>query len=230
MAWTTRPAILATFIMSHTASNTLLLRRQLQELMKHPVEGFSAGKINLTFLSWLRRDIVSGLVNEDNLYEWEILIIGWVYKSSFCFSRLWSRCCMQTTRYRLVRFGDLILQSMSFTIFCNQRGRILPGYSHIPARVSSATTQVAIQNANVASEQWACWLIVIWFTYNCVDSLRRWHSVYINSGKLAFHFISLTIIYHIATHAACSRRWPVWLRGCRWTLDACSYRGIHCEI
>ena len=28
-----------------TASNTLLLRRQLTELSKHPVEGFSAGKI-----------------------------------------------------------------------------------------------------------------------------------------------------------------------------------------
>ncbi|KIK09463.1 hypothetical protein K443DRAFT_82718 [Laccaria amethystina LaAM-08-1] len=40
-------------------SNTLLLRRQLAELTKHPVEGFSAG-----------------LVNDDNLYEWEILIIG----------------------------------------------------------------------------------------------------------------------------------------------------------
>ncbi|KAF8797692.1 ubiquitin conjugating enzyme [Phlegmacium glaucopus] len=55
--------------MSHTASNTLLLRRQLQELMKHPVEGFSAG-----------------LVNEDNLYEWEILIIGppdTVYEGGF---------------------------------------------------------------------------------------------------------------------------------------------------
>ncbi|KIM41906.1 hypothetical protein M413DRAFT_71397 [Hebeloma cylindrosporum] len=42
-----------------TASNTLLLRRQLAELTKHPVEGFSAG-----------------LVDDDNLFEWEILIIG----------------------------------------------------------------------------------------------------------------------------------------------------------
>ena len=147
--------------MSHTASNTLLLRRQLQELMKHPVEGFSAGKIHLTFLSWLGRDIVSGLVNEDNLYEWEILIIGWVHKFVSCSSRLWSRCCMQTTWYRLVRFSDLVLQSMSSPFLCNQRRRILPGYSYIPARVSTATTQVAIQNTNVASEQWAYWLIVM---------------------------------------------------------------------
>ena len=43
----------STFIMSRAASNTLLLRRQLQELMKHPVEGFSAGKIHFTFyLDW----------------------------------------------------------------------------------------------------------------------------------------------------------------------------------
>ncbi|KAJ7619522.1 ubiquitin-conjugating enzyme [Roridomyces roridus] len=41
------------------ASNTILLRRQLTELTKHPVEGFSAG-----------------LVDDDNLYEWEIIIIG----------------------------------------------------------------------------------------------------------------------------------------------------------
>jgi len=48
--------------MSHeqqSPSNTLLLRRQLAELTKHPVEGFSAG-----------------LVDESNLYEWEIMIIG----------------------------------------------------------------------------------------------------------------------------------------------------------
>jgi len=45
---------------SSTQSNcTLLLRRQLLELTKKPVEGFSAG-----------------LVDEDNLLEWEIIIIG----------------------------------------------------------------------------------------------------------------------------------------------------------
>ncbi|KAK0201012.1 ubiquitin-conjugating enzyme [Desarmillaria ectypa] len=41
------------------ASNTLLLRRQLNELTKHPVEGFSAG-----------------LVDDDNMFEWEIMVIG----------------------------------------------------------------------------------------------------------------------------------------------------------
>ncbi|EGO28541.1 hypothetical protein SERLADRAFT_459079, partial [Serpula lacrymans var. lacrymans S7.9] len=55
-------------------SNTLLLRRQLAELTKHPVEGFSAG-----------------LVDENNLYEWEILIIGppdTLYEGGFFKARL----------------------------------------------------------------------------------------------------------------------------------------------
>ncbi|RUS19547.1 ubiquitin-conjugating enzyme/RWD-like protein [Endogone sp. FLAS-F59071] len=38
---------------------TLLLRKQLRELTKNPVEGFSAG-----------------LVDDDNIFEWEIMIIG----------------------------------------------------------------------------------------------------------------------------------------------------------
>ncbi|KAG2176815.1 hypothetical protein INT44_007479 [Umbelopsis vinacea] len=37
----------------------LLLRRQLRDLTKSPVEGFSAG-----------------LINDDNIYEWEVLVIG----------------------------------------------------------------------------------------------------------------------------------------------------------
>ncbi|KAF8064180.1 ubiquitin-conjugating enzyme [Lyophyllum atratum] len=56
------------------ASNTLLLRRQLTELTKRPVEGFSAG-----------------LVDDDNLYEWEILIIGppdTMYEGGFFKARL----------------------------------------------------------------------------------------------------------------------------------------------
>ncbi len=66
---------------SSPASNTLLLRRQLTELTKHPVEGFSAGSYP-NFLpqpfqrsrpdSYLRE----GLVDENNLYEWEVMIIG----------------------------------------------------------------------------------------------------------------------------------------------------------
>lgn len=39
--------------------SALLLRRQLKELSKNPVEGFSAG-----------------LFDESNVYEWEIMIIG----------------------------------------------------------------------------------------------------------------------------------------------------------
>ncbi|KAJ2912766.1 hypothetical protein MD484_g7645, partial [Candolleomyces efflorescens] len=57
-----------------TASNTLLLRRQLAELTKRPVEGFSAG-----------------LVDENNLYEWDIMIIGppdTIYEGGFFKARL----------------------------------------------------------------------------------------------------------------------------------------------
>jgi len=55
-------------------SNTLILRRQLTELTKHPVEGFSAG-----------------LVDDNNLFEWEILIIGppdTLYEGGFFKARL----------------------------------------------------------------------------------------------------------------------------------------------
>ncbi|PBK92614.1 ubiquitin-conjugating enzyme [Armillaria gallica] len=57
----------------HT-SNTLLLRRQLNELTKHPVEGFSAG-----------------LVDDDNMFEWEIMVIGpadTIYEGGFFKARL----------------------------------------------------------------------------------------------------------------------------------------------
>ncbi|KAK0213496.1 ubiquitin-conjugating enzyme [Armillaria fumosa] len=56
------------------ASNTLLLRRQLNELTKHPVEGFSAG-----------------LVDDDNMFEWEIMVIGpadTIYEGGFFKARL----------------------------------------------------------------------------------------------------------------------------------------------
>ena len=42
-----------------TSQASLLLMKQLQQLSKHPVEGFSAG-----------------LVKDDNPFEWEIFIIG----------------------------------------------------------------------------------------------------------------------------------------------------------
>jgi ubiquitin-conjugating enzyme E2 G1 len=51
-----------------------LLRRQLTELTKHPVQGFSAG-----------------LVDENNLYEWEVIIIGpadTLYEGGFFKARL----------------------------------------------------------------------------------------------------------------------------------------------
>jgi len=38
---------------------TLLLHRQLRELTKHPVDGFSAG-----------------LINEDNVFEWQVTVMG----------------------------------------------------------------------------------------------------------------------------------------------------------
>ncbi|KAG8833499.1 Ubiquitin-conjugating enzyme E2 15 [Serendipita sp. 399] len=41
------------------ANSSLLLQRQLKELMKRPVEGFSAG-----------------LVDDSNIFEWEIIIMG----------------------------------------------------------------------------------------------------------------------------------------------------------
>ncbi|KAF8258764.1 ubiquitin-conjugating enzyme/RWD-like protein [Lactarius quietus] len=61
-------------VSSSPASNTLLLRRQLTELTKRPVEGFSAG-----------------LVDENNLYEWEVMIIGptdTLYEGGFFKARL----------------------------------------------------------------------------------------------------------------------------------------------
>jgi hypothetical protein len=59
-------------------SNTLLLRRQLIELNRNPVEGFSAG---MRASDQLRLDVYAnlaakGLVDEDNLLEWEVMIIG----------------------------------------------------------------------------------------------------------------------------------------------------------
>jgi len=61
-----------------TQSNSLLLRRQLVELTKHPVEGFSAGVCPRANDHLSDPDPSKGLVDDDNLYEWEILIIGYV--------------------------------------------------------------------------------------------------------------------------------------------------------
>ncbi|PVU99182.1 hypothetical protein BB559_000947 [Furculomyces boomerangus] len=54
--------------------SSLILQKQLQELIKHPVEGFSAG-----------------LVEDSNIYEWEIMIIGppdTPYEGGFFHSRM----------------------------------------------------------------------------------------------------------------------------------------------
>ncbi|KAI0052504.1 ubiquitin-conjugating enzyme [Auriscalpium vulgare] len=59
---------------SQSGTPSLLLRRQLAELTKHPVEGFSAG-----------------LVDDNNLFEWEVLIIGppdTLYEGGFFKARL----------------------------------------------------------------------------------------------------------------------------------------------
>lgn len=68
------------------ASNTLLLRRQLAELTKHPVAGFSAGAYPTILLQSFQRPqpdshLREGLVDESNFYEWEVMIIGFVSPS-----------------------------------------------------------------------------------------------------------------------------------------------------
>ncbi|CAK9784730.1 ubiquitin-conjugating enzyme [Cutaneotrichosporon oleaginosum] len=45
--------------LSNTANSSLLLRKQLRDLQKNPVDGFSAG-----------------LVDDDNILEWSIVIMG----------------------------------------------------------------------------------------------------------------------------------------------------------
>ncbi|KAN0130189.1 hypothetical protein V8E53_011946 [Lactarius tabidus] len=70
------------------ASNTLLLCRQLTELTKHPVEGFSAGSYPKNILqpfqcscpdSYLHK----GLADDNNLYEWDVMIIRFALSSPF---------------------------------------------------------------------------------------------------------------------------------------------------
>ena len=66
-----------------TPSNTLLLRRQLTELTKKPVEGFSAGTHHFVTLHHRSNEAqqcapFKGLVDDNNLYEWEVMIIGYV--------------------------------------------------------------------------------------------------------------------------------------------------------
>lgn len=48
-------------VRTNTPSNTLLLRRQLTELTKHPVEGFSAGTVDVHSMA----SIVQMMLNSD---------------------------------------------------------------------------------------------------------------------------------------------------------------------
>lgn len=64
---------------SATSNSNLILKRQLIELQKHPVEGFSAGILLIAHSC--DRDpaillVSSGLVDDDNLLEWEVMLIG----------------------------------------------------------------------------------------------------------------------------------------------------------
>jgi hypothetical protein len=69
---------------STAGGNSLILRRQPYELKKHPVEGFSAGKHMMLYGSAFifKRDLTyvvyAGLVDDNNLLEWEVMIIGCV--------------------------------------------------------------------------------------------------------------------------------------------------------
>ncbi|KAJ3486403.1 hypothetical protein NLI96_g4261 [Meripilus lineatus] len=86
--------------MSSAASHSsLILRRQLTELTKHPVEGFSAG-VCFALQPRMPRDgsphdlrvpSKPGLVEDSNLYEWEVMIIGppdTLYEGGFFKARL----------------------------------------------------------------------------------------------------------------------------------------------
>jgi hypothetical protein len=76
------------------ASN--LLRRQLAELTKHPVQGFSAGVYPIIPLHSFQRPrpdshLREGLVDDNNLYEWEVMIIGSAFfYPLYSFPHLWT--------------------------------------------------------------------------------------------------------------------------------------------
>ncbi|CAG8574172.1 11096_t:CDS:2 [Dentiscutata heterogama] len=73
-----------------TSQSVLLLQKQLNELLKHPVEGFSAG-----------------LVDNDNIYEWEIIIIGppdTLYEGGFFKAKMTfpKACCFMDNEYPMM--------------------------------------------------------------------------------------------------------------------------------
>jgi ubiquitin-conjugating enzyme E2 G1 len=66
---------------SQSSTPNLILKRQLIELQKRPVEGFSAGTIPVRLNMFRSNLFVShdnnlGLVDDDNILEWEVMIIG----------------------------------------------------------------------------------------------------------------------------------------------------------
>ena len=64
-------------------NNHLILRRQLQELTRRPVEGFSAG-LARSHPDHSELDVLmhyTGLTDDNNLLEWEVIIIGYVQRS-----------------------------------------------------------------------------------------------------------------------------------------------------
>lgn len=64
------------------SANAILLRRQLAELTKHPVDGFSAGAVYSLFPPSVVQTMINspfsskGLVDDSNMFEWEVMIIG----------------------------------------------------------------------------------------------------------------------------------------------------------
>lgn len=145
-------------------------------------------------------------------------------------SRLWSLCRMQTTWYRLVRFVYLVFQSMNFTLsFVTSEGGFFQAILSFPLEFPLLPPKLRFKTPmwHPNSEHIDCnrqgFLIIVSSVYEdgtvCISILVGSHPI----------LYLLLVIYHIVTHPACSRRWPVWLRGCRWTLDACSHSRIHCE-
>lgn len=96
-----------TSLQMSTSNSSLILRRQLSELTKHPVEGFSAGNAprNRMCRTLLTPNLLvshpQGLVDDNNLYEWEVMIIGYIIKL-FLPEQIAKILTIQAPRYPLV--------------------------------------------------------------------------------------------------------------------------------
>lgn len=110
--FTTRYARMSKITSSAQSSTTLLLRRQLVELSKRPVEGFSAGQSIPAFdtaMIVLIHSLSPGLADDDNLLEWEVLIIGYV-RRNYLFRNLIVYAALQILYSEHMR--DIIVQSL----------------------------------------------------------------------------------------------------------------------